>query len=149
MFVLFAFICYALVAFGLAMNLKSNLTHAAAEGARTAVGAGLCDVNDADAVAAAACRDTKITAAKNEVLESLGGQSGAVKETVEALLEPANPSNPNVTIAQCPNLAATAQCITVAIPYPYDEQPIVPSAPGLGIVMPKTLKATAVVQLTN
>jgi Flp pilus assembly protein TadG len=39
-FVLFAFICYALVAFGLAMNLKSNLTHAAGEGARAAVGAG-------------------------------------------------------------------------------------------------------------
>src|SRR2546423_13790868 len=39
-FILFAFICYALVVFGLALNLKSNLTHAASEGARAAVGAG-------------------------------------------------------------------------------------------------------------
>src|SRR2546428_13229795 len=44
-FILFAFICYALVVFGLALNLKSNLTHAASEGARAAVGAGGgCDI---------------------------------------------------------------------------------------------------------
>jgi hypothetical protein len=148
-FVLFAFICYALVAFGVAMNLKSNLTHAAAEGARTAVGAGLCDVNDPDAAVAAACRDTKILAAKNETIESVAGQGDKIKTVVEGLLEPANPANPNVVIAQCPNLAATAQCITVKIPYSYGDNPIVPSAPGLGVVLPSTLNANAVVQLTN
>ena len=144
MFVLFVFICYALVAFGMAMNLKSNLTHATAEGARAAVGAGLCDVNDADPAVAAACVTTKRDAAIARTKEAVAGQSQEVRNEVDTLLADPN----NVVIAACDG-AAASQCITVTLPYDYGAHPIVPSAPGLGVVMPSTLNAESIVQLTN
>src|SRR2546425_54564 len=74
-FILFAFICYALVAFGLALNLKSNLTHAASEGARAAVGAGGgCDIGDP------ACQTAKEDAARDRAMEALSGQSQDVQK---------------------------------------------------------------------
>src|SRR2546423_15286860 len=71
-FILFAFICYALVVFGLALNLKSNLTHAASEGARAAVGAGGgCDISDGG------CQTTKEQAAEDRAKEALAGAAPA------------------------------------------------------------------------
>jgi Flp pilus assembly protein TadG len=139
-FVLFAFICYALVAFGLAMNLKSNLTHAAAEGARTAVGAGLCKVNDANPAVAAACIATKEAAAKSKTIDAVKAQGSTIEQEVT--------NKVTAIVALCDG-SATAYCMTVTIPYDYGAHPIVPSAPGLGVVMPDTLNADAVVQLTN
>jgi Flp pilus assembly protein TadG len=136
-FVIFAAICYGIVAFGLAVNLKQNLTHAVAEGARAAVGAG----GECDPTPGSACETAKIAAAKDRVVDQLGGQSAAVKDaatTASAL---------TASIATC--TGSTAKCITVQITYPYDAHPIVPSAPGLAIVLPNTLTARSVVQVTN
>jgi Flp pilus assembly protein TadG len=138
-FVLFVFICYALVAFGLAMNLKSNLTHATAEGARTAVGAGLCTIANPDP-AIDSCAATKIQAAKDRTVEAMKGQSDNIWHEVE--------NKVTAAIATC-DAATTAYCITVKVPYDYGAHPIVPSAPGLGIVMPSTLQAESIVQLTK
>src|SRR5436190_21991323 len=74
-FILFAFICYALVVFGLALNLKSNLTHAASEGARAAVGAGGgCDITDP------MCQQTKEDEALARAKEALSGQTKEVQQ---------------------------------------------------------------------
>jgi hypothetical protein len=35
----------------------------------------------------------------------------------------------------------------VTIAYPYKDKPIVPSAPGLGVVMPDTMTSNAVVKI--
>lgn len=139
-FVLFAFICYALVAFGLAMNLKSNLTHAAAEGARSAVGAGAAECVPTDG---SACETAKVAAARSRVADAVGGQSSQVRDEVAAVM--------TAGIGNCDdvNLDAAPYCIFVSIPYRYDQKPIVPSAPGLGVFLPNTLRAEAVVQLTN
>jgi Flp pilus assembly protein TadG len=139
-FILFAFICYALVAFGLAMNLKSNLTHAAAEGARSSVGAGLCKVNDADPAVAAACIATKEAAAETRTVDAVKAQGTAIEDEVRNKVD--------AHVALCDG-SATAYCMTVTIPFDYGAHPIVPSAPGLGIIMPNTLNADSVVQLTN
>jgi Flp pilus assembly protein TadG len=138
-FVLFAFICYALVAFGLAMNLKSNLTHAAAEGARTAVGAGRCTIANPDP-AADTCAATKIAAAKARTIDAVKGQSSDVRTEVTNKVDAA--------IAICDG-STTAYCITVTIPYDYDHHSIVPSAPGLGVIMPSQLNAESIVQISD
>lgn len=157
-FALFAFIVYALVAFGMAMNLKANLTHAVEEGARAAIGAGgACDLTTS------ACVAQKRQAAIDRTQGAVGGQSQMVKDEVKRAIE--DPSANRVQIAPCstppnpalapadPNAGMTAgtgpYCMFVDLPYNYQAHPIVPSAPGLGIVMPNTLHSAGVVQLTN
>lgn len=139
-FVVFVFVAYALVGFGMAINLKQNLTHAVNEGARAAIGAGGgCDVNDADPAAQTSCRDAKRAAAVSHATEDLAGQSGNVKQEATSKI--------SAVIAPC--TGSTATCITVSIPYDYKSVPIIPSAPGLGVVMPDTLRAMSVVQLSS
>lgn len=135
MFVIFAMICYGIVAFGMAVNLKQNLTHAVAEGARAAVGAG----GDCDPTPGSACETAKLDAATARVTDQLGGQSEGVRNAALDKLV--------TSIGTCSG--STAKCITVQIDYPYDTHPIVPSAPGLAIVLPNTLTAKSVVQVTN
>jgi hypothetical protein len=38
------------------------------------------------------------------------------------------------------------ECITVTITYNLDTNPVIPPAPGLGLVMPKKVSSTAIVQ---
>jgi hypothetical protein len=40
------------------------------------------------------------------------------------------------------------KCITVKVTYPYGDKPLIPPAPGLGLIMPSTLSSTAVVQVS-
>jgi hypothetical protein len=129
------------------MNLKSNLNHAAAEGARAAVGAG----GDSD-MTTVACQTTKRVAAIDRVKEAVDGQSAEVKEEVRHLVED---DAENVKIDDCTAFSGSGTttpgswCIRVALPFDYGSHPIVPSAPGLGIVMPSTLTASGVVQLSS
>jgi hypothetical protein len=126
-FGLFVFILYALIAFGSALALKQSITHAAAEGARASVGV------DDDPNTALDEREEK---AKEEVRDSLKW-IGSDKY-----------SDADVT-AKADNCSGSSSdtCMFVTIAYPYKDKPIVPSAPGLGVVMPDTMKSTAVVKI--
>lgn len=140
-FGLFMLIIYALITFGMILATKNSLTHAAAEGARAALSA----VDDtatplvAPCVpAGAACGDERKKRALDEVTASLGWL-GSKYQTSDA----------SATIAACDGSGSPTgpQCITVTITYPYSTRPIVPPAPGLGLVTPNTLTSTAVVEL--
>lgn len=126
-FALFVFILYALIAFGTALALKQSVTHAAAEGARAAVG-----VVDNPGTT----EDERVEKAKAEVKDSLGW------------IGDARYSDDDVTadVDDCPS-SPTNSCITVKITYPYKDKPIVPSSPGLGVVLPDTMTSTAVVKV--
>ena len=55
---------------------------------------------------------------------------------------PAGAYTPTYTTAPCgPN-----QCITVTVTYNLENNPVVPPAPGLGLVTPKKISSSAVVQ---
>lgn len=130
-FGLFIFVLYALICFGMILAAKNSVTHAAAEGARSAVG-----VIDNTATPLV---DERIERAEQKVAENLAWfgskyQPGDAQASIGACGAPAPPS---------------AQCITVTITYPYDTRPLIPPAPGLGVVTPSKLTATAVVELTT
>ena len=108
----FIFVLYGLITFGVILAQKQQITNAAADGARAAVG-------QADPVGAATAR----------VEESLGPQ-GSYTATY--------------TTGACSG--GTGSCITVNIVYDYANHPIVPPAPGLGLVTPNTFTSKAVVQ---
>jgi Flp pilus assembly protein TadG len=115
------FVLYGLISFGMILAQKQRITNAAAEAARSAVG----ESNDASAISVATARVTKLL-----------GATGPYK------IGP-GVSGPTVTACTPPSVGS---CITVTITYDYEHHPIVPPAPGLGLVTPKTFASTAVVQ---
>ena len=120
-FVLFAFILYGLVAFGMILATKQRITSAASGGARAAVGA----TSDADAQ----------SKAQQRVEDALGAPGSYTATYTPLPCDPALPAGP--------------RCMTVDIVYDHDNHPIVPPAPGLGLVTPDTFGAKAVVQFSN
>ncbi|MCU1451039.1 MAG: TadE family protein [Acidimicrobiales bacterium] len=124
---IFVFVLYGLIAFGIMLSAKQTITNAAAEGARAAVGA---SPNSAAQISAAR---TKVTSA----MKSYGQY------------DPNDPSQFSAVVAPCDPLSVTSpSCITVKVMYPYSDKPLVPPAPGLGLVMPDKLSSTAVVQVS-
>ena len=128
-FALFVFILYALIAFGMALSLKHSITHAAAEGARAAIG-----VAD-DPATATDDREDRAIAEVTDSLEWLGDKYDANDVTAE--------------VKDCSAAAPGPQCIFVEIAYPYEDRPLVPQAPGLGLMTPETMSSTAVVKISN
>jgi Flp pilus assembly protein TadG len=134
-FALFVFILYALIAFGMALSLKHSITHAAAEGARAAVG-----VADDPGTPTTDEREERAKAEVTDSLEWLGDKYDANDVTAE--------------VAECDKNAAVPvpggpECMFVEITYPYEDRPMVPQAPGLGLMTPETMSSTAVVKISN
>jgi Flp pilus assembly protein TadG len=119
---LFMFVLYGLISFGMILAQKQRITNAAAEAARSAVG----ESSDANAITVATNRVTKLL-----------GAPGSYK------IGPDPAGKPTVTACTPPSVGS---CITVTITYDYKNHPIVPPAPGLGLVTPNTFSSTAVVQ---
>ncbi len=111
----FAFLLYGLITFGVILAQKQQITNAAADGARAAVG---------QTTAAGA-----VTAATSRVQQSLG--------------LPGN-YTPTYNTGSC--AGGSGSCITVNIDYDYANHPLVPPAPGLGLVTPAHFTAKATVQ---
>ena len=114
---LFVFVLYGLIAFGMVLATQQRVTNAAAEAARSTVGV-------ADATAAA-------TRATDRVERILGAPNG--RYTVTA-------------VPAVPACGAPAECITVTVTWDYENHPVVPPAPGLGLVMPDSFGSKATVQ---
>jgi len=114
-------VVYGLVAFGLVFGFKQSLTNAASEGARSAVGSVRADA---------------ATVAKNTVNQRLAGTKYL-------------PSDTTATVIDCTTGladAAAGNCVKVSILYPYASRPLVPEAPGIGLVTPTKLTADATVK---
>jgi Flp pilus assembly protein TadG len=127
-FGIFVFVLYGLIAFGMILSLKQSVTHAATEGARSAIGVAQGDTSPANGV------DDRTDAAIAHVKSSLGW------------LGPTKVNATTITVTYPPSCPTS--CIDVKITYPYSDQPLVPAAPGLGLVTPSTLSSEAVVALS-
>lgn len=119
---IFVMILYGLVYFGMALATKQRVTNAAAEGARAAVGA--ATASDAQ------------TIAQNRVIALLGTPNG--RYTVTPVASACNAAVPT-----------GSQCVTVTVSYDWANYPVVPAAPGLGIVRINTLASSATVQYSG
>jgi Flp pilus assembly protein TadG len=124
-FGIFVFVLYGLIAFGMILSMKQTITHAATEGARAAIGV----VNDP-----ATPNDERKDAAIARVNSALSAWNTAQKAA----------TNIDVTF---PNTCPTS-CIEVHVTYNYNNQPLVPPAPGLGLGTPDTLSSDAIVALS-
>lgn len=128
---IFVFVLYGLIAFGIMLSAKQSITHSAAEGARAAVGA---VPNPGETLDQAEVRVARATVAK-DLQGSLSGNNQYVDTSQTA-------------VGYCDTTLNTGpKCITVKVSYPYSDHPLIPSAPGLGLVTPNTIGSTAVVEV--
>jgi Flp pilus assembly protein TadG len=128
---IFIFVLYGLIAFGIMISAKQSIVHASAEGARAALGAvPLNGQSTPDAEQAAAARQ-----ARNSVNSALGSNGQYATVTVPPPTYCSGASGP--------------QCIKVTISYDYGSHPLIPPAPGLGLVMPSAISSTAVLELPS
>lgn len=131
-FGIFVFVLYALIAYGMMLSLKNSVTHAAAEGARAAIGVSSGDANHNGV-------DDREDAARARVATALNWLSTAQRNATTVTVTFLGPSS---------TPSCSTSCIEVHISYPYKTQPLVPPAPGLGIVTPDTLSSDAIVALS-
>ena len=125
---LLMFLIYGIAAFGILLSTKNSITHAASEGARSAL-----SVAD---LPTATVNTRRIDQAKATVAKDLAWMGANY-----------NPSYVNASIANC-SVSDSTQCITVTITYPWSTNPLIPLAPGMGMAMPNNVRATAVVRIS-
>ena len=120
---IFVFVLYGLISFGMILAQKQRITNAASEAARSAVGA----------VSPAAARATA-EARVDALLGSAGAYGTRVVTTQTCGSGISNPTPP------------PPACVKVKITYNYQAHPIVPPAPGLGVITPNSFESSAEVQ---
>ena len=123
--VLLITILYGIITFGMILAAQSTLTQAAADAARAGLVTG--------SVSAAT------TAEK---------QAGSDVSWMDK--GPCNPSGTIITCyatpVTCPS-NASIQCLKVTVTYNYNQSPLFPELPGLGLLTPSTISSTNVIQL--
>lgn len=140
---LFIALVLGIVSYGYMLSFRQGVSQAAAEGARVfAVAPSI----SASTSGTPSTKDAAI-AAINRSLSSYGvtcTAAGALTKggkTAGTCTVPASSS-------ACANNAA-AKCVRVEIRYSYRANPLIPSFPGLGIVLPETLAYDTTVQVNS
>lgn len=128
---LLVFLIYAIAAFGILLSTKNTLTHAAAEGARSAL-----SVSDLPSATANTRRLDQVKATIAKDLNWMGSNYNA--SYVNASIGDCAPTDP----------VDNTDCVTVVITYPWSTKPLIPMAPGMGLAMPNNVSATAVVRIS-
>ncbi len=135
------FFIYAIIAFGLILSQKNSITQAATEGARASLSVpGVASPTDKE----------RSDYAVATVLRTLNWMSASQKSHLSITTS----ISPNTAVGQLPlcnpgaTPADTSKCITVTVSYPYNAYPLIPAAPGLGLVTPDTIKAVAVLRVS-
>lgn len=131
------FVLYGLIAFGMMLALKQSVTSAAAEGARAVVG-----VPD-DATTPG---DERLQKARTTVAARLNWL-GAKYSPSDVQVSWYDPSSLTCNYTAIPSSPPAPTTVCVKITYPYSSRPLVPLAPGLGLVTPATLGSEARVQV--
>lgn len=134
---LFLALVYGSISYGVVFWVKHTLTSAASEGARAAVSAPLTD-DCSDPGEDPRCneKNTARAKAKQVVDNSLGDRGVHV---------PAG--DIQIGVATC--AGSTRDCITVTVPYPYGEHPILPTLPPILSILPDSISSTSVIELSS
>jgi Flp pilus assembly protein TadG len=122
--VLLCTLLFGIISYGYALSFKQGLTQAAAEGARAAAVA-----NHGEAAIKAAAAVIPALGAFNKSCTS-AGMSCTYSD-----------------LAADTGCTATGACLRVRVSYDNRNYPIMPRFPGLGFLLPDTLKSTSITQV--
>jgi Flp pilus assembly protein TadG len=124
-----------IISYGYMLSFRQGISQGAAEGARAAAVAATAAAQKPDAVDAV-----------NEALNSYGV---SCNETTSKLMRSGSPVGTcSVVIAACTNNAAQT-CASVNLDYAYRDNALVPSFPGLGVLLPENLSYTSVARVSS
>lgn len=122
--VLLLVLLFGIISYGYVLSFKQGLTQAAAEGARAAAVVSLSEAADTAALAvepALKAFDKDCTSAGMDCSYS--------------------------TDAADTGCATGTSCIRVRVAYDYDNHPLLPKFPGLGLLLPDTLSSTSIARV--
>ena len=122
--VLLLVLLFGIIEFGYVLSFKQGLTQAAAEGARVGAVGG-----DAAAIATA-----------------VNKSAGAFKQTCNTGGLSCKNGAGSTTLS--PTACGSNTCITVEVSYDWKNYPLLPKFPGLGLILPDTLKSTSVARVS-
>jgi Flp pilus assembly pilin Flp len=122
------------ISYGYMLSFRQALSQGAAEGARaTAV----------SPFPTAVERQQEGLGALNEALHSYGVSCDGYAAGSHLRKDGVNVGTCSVTIGSCSN-DPTKDCVTTALSYAYEDNPLTPSFPGVGLVLPEFLSYDAV-----
>lgn len=125
------FILYGLVVLGMALAVKQSVTNAAAEGARSAVGA-----------------SSPVSTATSTVANRLNWLGSKYQAGSDLSVVYYNPGTSKCDSAYTPVSGATGVSLCVTVSIPYKSRQVIPPAPLINGIVPSTVKSTAVVQIS-
>lgn len=129
-------IVIGILSYGYMLSFRQAISQGAAEGARSAA--------VAPSAMTLTSKQTRARNAVNQALDSYGVQCTAgntLQHSGSAVGTCA------ISIAACVN-NATEQCASVEVNYQYRDHALIPSFPGLGVVLPSNLTYTAVAEVS-
>jgi Flp pilus assembly protein TadG len=135
---LLIFLLFAIIGYGYMLSFRQAISQAAAEGSRAAAVAPSA-LSDAEV-------DSRARAAINDALGSYGvtcDPNGTLKKG-SAAAGTCTVSAPR----SCTTSTVGAQCVKVTLSYTYRDDSLVPSFPGLGIVLPENLTYSTEAQVS-
>lgn len=123
-------ILFGIISYGVMLSFRQSLSQAAAEGARAAaVTFVAADKQAAGYASVAEALDSFGVTCVSGGLRRNGGVVGQCNVTAPG------PCTPAASVG--------VQCVTVTLVYDYASHPLVPSFPGIGVVLPDTLSYSA------
>ena len=121
------------ISYGYMLSFRQALSQGAAEGSRAAA---------VSPFPTAATKQAAGLAALNEALASYGVTCDGYAAGSHLKKNSVNVGTCSVTIAACAN-DATKDCVKTALNYAYKDHPLTPKFPGVGLVLPDSLKYDA------
>lgn len=140
---LFIALVFGIISYGYMLSFRQGMSQAAAEGARVFAVAPTVGVSTTGSLST---KDAAI-AAINRSLSSYSVTCTAAGTLTRNGATVGTCSVPSTATA-CANNAAS-KCVKVDLRYSYRANPLIPSFPGLGIVLPETLAYNTTVQVNS
>lgn len=128
---LLVLLLFGIISYGVMLSFRQTLSQAATEGARAAAVTFL-----------SADKRDEATAAVDNALESFGltcSAGGGLSRASESVGR-CEISDPGTCV---PAAAEGVECVTVRLVYDYADHALVPSFPGVGVILPDTLTYSA------
>lgn len=126
---------FATIAFGYMLTFRQALSQATAEGARAVVGA----PTDVAAI-------TSARTAINNALTSYDMTCTGTALSRNGVTVPG--SSCLVSTPTATGCSSGHTCVSVTVAYPYRDRSLLPTLPGMGFTLPRTLSFTSVVQVS-
>ncbi len=136
---------FGIISYGFMLSFRQAISQAAAEGARAAAVTppGIPELPE---TAGGDSRKTRAVAAVNQGL----GDYGVTCTTGGQLLRGTTAAGTCTVSAPqgCTGSTVGAQCVKVTLSYTYSDDPLVPTFPGLGVVLPDDLTYATEVEVS-